>query len=78
MFSKSSDLRLPTSLPVMLGIGMFGHAFWNGSSVLMSHVSRSLDPVVGLMAELAWIVVLITSLWVVGRFVIAAAMEEEI
>lgn len=76
LLSKSSDLQLPTSLPVMLGIAIFGHAFWNGSSVLMSHISRNLNPVVGLFAELIWIVVLITLLWTVGRFVIAAAMEE--
>ena len=76
LFSKSSDLQLPTSLPLMLGIAIFGHAFWNGSSVLMSHISRNLNPVVGLFAELIWIVVLITLLWTVGRFVIAAAMEE--
>ena len=76
MFSKSSNLDLPTSLPAMLGIAMFGHAFWNGSSVLMSTMSRGLNPVVGLIAELVWIVILIGLLWVVGRFVIAAAMEE--
>ena len=77
-FSKSSNLQLPTSLPVMLGIAMFGHAFWNGSSVLMSYISRSLNPVLGLVAELVWIVILITLLWTLGRFVIAAAMEEQI
>jgi RsiW-degrading membrane proteinase PrsW (M82 family) len=76
MFSKSSNLDLPTSLPAMLGIAMFGHAFWNGSSVLMSTMSRGLNPMVGLIAELVWIVILIGLLWVVGRFVIAAAMEE--
>ena len=78
MFSKSSDLELPTSLPVMLSIAIFGHAFWNGSSVLMAYISQSLDPVLGLIVELMWIVVLITLLWTVGRFVIAAAMEETI
>ena len=77
MFSKTSDLELPTSLPVMLGIAMFGHAFWNGSSVLMSNVSRGFNPLVGLIAELVWIVILIGLLWTVGRFVIAAAMEED-
>ncbi len=76
LFSKSSNLQLPTSLPVMLGIAMFGHAFWNGSSVLMSHISGNLNPVAGLIAELMWIVILITLLWIIGRFVIAAAMEE--
>ena len=76
LFSKSSNLQLPTSLPVMLGIAMFGHAFWNGSSVLMSYVSRSVDPVVGLVLDLTWIAILITLLWIIGRFVIAAAMEE--
>ena len=76
LFSKSSNLQLPNSLPVMLGIAMFGHAFWNGSSVLMSHISGNLNPVAGLIAELMWIVILITLLWIIGRFVIAAAMEE--
>ena len=78
MFSKSSDLELPTSLPVMLSIAIFGHAFWNGSSVLMAYISQRLDPVLGLIIELMWIVVLIALLWTVGRFVIAAAMEETI
>lgn len=77
-FSKSSNLQLPTSLPVMLGIAMFGHAFWNGSSVLMSYMSGNLDPVVGLIAELTWIVVLIALLWTFGRFVLAAAMEDDV
>ena len=75
-FSKSSNLELPTSLPAMLGIAMFGHAFWNGSSVFMSYLVGNLDPVVGLIAELVWIVVLIALLWTVGRFVLAAAMED--
>ena len=78
MFSKSSDLELPTSLPVMLSIAIFGHAFWNGSSVLMGYISQRLDPVLGLIVELMWILVLISLLWTVGRFVIAAAMEETI
>ena len=76
-FSKSSNLQLPTSLPVMLGIAMFGHAFWNGSSVLVSYISGNLDPLAGLLAELTWIVVLISLLWVLGRFVLLAAMEED-
>lgn len=78
MFSKSSDLELPTSLPIMLSIAIFGHAFWNGSSVLMSYLSQQIGPALGLFAELIWIGVLITLLWTVGRFVIAAAMEETI
>ena len=62
----------------MLSIAIFGHAFWNGSSVLMAYISQRLDPVLGLIVELMWIVVLISLLWTVGRFVIAAAMEETI
>ena len=77
LFTKSSNLQLPTSLPVMLGIAMLGHAFWNGSSILVSHISSNLDPVLGLIIELGWIVILITLLWTFGRFVLAAAMEQE-
>lgn len=74
---KKSDLQLPTSIPVMLGLAMFGHAFWNGSSVLISHLALNLSPALGLILDLTWIVILITLLWTIGRFVISAAMEEQ-
>ena len=74
---KKSDLQLPTSIPVMLGLAMFGHAFWNGSSVLISHLALNLSPALGLILDLTWIVILITLLWTIGRFVISAAMEEK-
>ena len=73
---RKSELQLPTSLPIMLGLAMFGHAFWNGSSVLISHLSLNLPPLLGLILDLTWIVILITLLWTVGRFIISAAMEE--
>ena len=73
---RKSELQLPTSLPVMLGLAMFGHAFWNGSSVLVSHLALNLPPLLGLILDLTWIVILITLLWTVGRFIISAAMEE--
>ena len=73
---RKSELKLPTSFPVMLGIAMFGHAFWNGSSVLVSHLALSLPPLLGLVLDITWIIILITLLWTVGRFVISAAMEE--
>jgi hypothetical protein len=41
-------------------------------------MSGNLDPVVGLIAELTWIVVLIALLWTFGRFVLAAAMEDDV
>lgn len=74
---KKSELQLPTSLPVMLGLAMFGHAFWNGSSVLVSHLALNLPPALGLILDLTWIVILITLLWTVGRFVISSAMEDK-
>ena len=73
---RKSELQLPTSLPVMLGLAMFGHAFWNGSSVLISHLALNLPPLLGLILDLTWIVILITLLWTVGRFIISSAMEE--
>ena len=74
---KKSELQLSTSIPVMLGLAMFGHAFWNGSSVLISHLALNLSPALGLILDLTWIVILITLLWTIGRFVISAAMEEQ-
>ena len=74
---KKSELQLPTSIPIMLGLAMFGHAFWNGSSVLISHLALNLSPALGLILDLTWIVILITLLWTIGRFVISAAMEEQ-
>jgi len=74
---KKSELQLPTSIPVMLGLAMFGHAFWNGSSVLISHLALNLSPALGLILDLTWIVILITLLWTIGRCVISAAMEDK-
>ena len=74
---RKSELQLPTSIPVMLGLAMFGHAFWNGSSVLISHLALNLSPALGLILDLTWIVILITLLWTIGRFVISAAMEDK-
>ena len=74
---KKSELQLPTSIPVMLGLAMFVHAFWNGSSVLISHLALNLSPALGLILDLTWIVILITLLWTIGRFVISAAMEDK-
>ena len=51
---RKSELQLPTSLPVMLGLAMFGHAFWNGSSVLVSHLALNLPPLLGLILDLTW------------------------
>ena len=74
---KKSELQLPRSIPVMLGLAMFGHAFWNGSSVLISHLALNLSSALGLILDLTWIVILITLLWTVGRFVVSAAMEDK-
>ena len=75
LFTKSSNLQLPTSIPVMLGIAMLGHAFWNGSLTLISFLTSGMDPILILMVDMMWIVILITLLWTFGRFVLAAAME---
>ena len=75
--NKRSNLELPTSLPVMLGIAILGHAFWNGSSVLVSTIALGLDPLLGLVIDLTWIVTLIALLWTFGRYVIAAAMDSQ-
>ena len=50
----------------------------SGTAVLSSYMSGNLGPVVGLIAELTWIVVLIALLWTFGRFVLAAAMEDDV
>ena len=75
LFTKSSNLQLPTSLPVMLGIAILGHAFWNGSLTLISFLTSGMDPILILMLDMMWLVILITLLWTFGRFVLAAAME---
>ena len=77
-YSKSSNLQLPTSIPVMLGIAISGHAFWNGSLVFVSYIGNGFNDILFFFVNLTWIFILITLLWTVGRFVIAAAMEDEV
>jgi len=76
-YSKSSSLQLPTSIPVMLGVAISGHAFWNGSLVFVSYIGNGFSEVLLFFVNLIWIFILIILLWTVGRFVIAAAMEDD-
>ena len=77
-YSKSSNLQLPTSIPVMLGVAISGHAFWNGSLVFVSYIGNGFNDILFFFVNLTWIFILIALLWTVGRFVIAAAMEEDV
>ena len=76
-FNNRSNLELPTSLPVMLCVAILGHAFWNGSSVLVSTITWGLDPLSWLFINLTWTVLLIALLWTFGKYVIAAAMDSQ-
>ena len=61
----------------MLGIAISGHAFWNGSLVFVSYIGNGFNDILFFFVNLTWIFILITLLWTVGRFVIAAAMEDD-
>jgi hypothetical protein len=54
---------------------MMGHALWNGSSWLVGWIFSDSDIVVQLVAQLAWIAIMIIGLWIIGREILAAVMH---
>ncbi len=67
--------NLPQSPIVGISLAIMGHALWNGSSWVVSWLFNSTDIVVQLIAQLAWIAIMIIGLWIVGREILAAVMH---
>ena len=70
--SPSEVWRLPKNPVIGLSLAIIGHAFWNGSSWLVSYLFSDSDPAVFAIAYLSWIVLLIIGLWLIGREILAS------
>ena len=70
-YRKNEGIRIlpPSNVFICLILAILGHAFWNGTSVGVDLVGRSLglgsDGVIVL--SLAWVAVLITGLLIIAR-----------
>jgi len=74
---KGEELQnITNNLPSNLGIGLIlaiiGHSFWNGSSFFVEYlfIKNTTNVVYSTMGSLLWIMVLISGLLVVGRFIV--------
>tara|TARA_B100000003_G_scaffold66759_1_gene59700 strand:+ start:61 stop:1350 length:1290 start_codon:yes stop_codon:yes gene_type:complete len=67
--------NLPRSPVTGISLAILGHAMWNGSSWIVSWLFMETDIVVQVIASLSWIVVMIVTLWVIGREILAAVMH---
>jgi len=66
---------LPSNPITGISLAILGHAMWNGSSWIVSWLFMETDIVVQVIASLSWIVVMIVTLWVIGREILAAVMH---
>ena len=67
--------NLPRSPIAGISLAILGHAIWNGSSWIVSWLFMETDIVVQVIASLSWILVMIVTLWVIGREILAAVMH---
>ena len=67
--------NLPRSPITGISLAILGHAMWNGSSWIVSWLFMETDIVVQVIASLSWIFVMIVTLWVIGREILAAVMH---
>ena len=67
--------NLPRNPVYGISLAIIGHAAWNGSSWFVSWLFMDQDIIVQVIASLSWIVVMIVTLWVIGREILAAVMH---
>ena len=67
--------NLPRNPALGISLAIIGHAAWNGSSWFVSWLFMEQDLVVQVIASLSWIVVMIVTLWIIGREILAAVMH---
>lgn len=71
-YLQSSTNNLPSNLGVGLMLAIIGHSFWNGSSFLVDYIFTKITENVYLsvIGSLLWIIILISCLLLIGRFII--------
>ena len=67
--------NLPRNPVLGISLAIIGHAAWNGSSWFVSWLFMEQDLAVQVIASLSWIVVMIVTLWIIGREILAAVMH---
>ena len=67
--------KLPRNPVYGISLAIIGHAAWNGSSWFVSWLFMEQDLIVQVIANLSWIVVMIVTLWIIGREILAAVMH---
>ena len=67
--------KLPRNPVYGISLAIIGHAAWNGSSWFVSWLFMEQDLAVQVIASLSWIVVMIVTLWIIGREILAAVMH---
>jgi|TARA_B100001741_G_scaffold262085_1_gene226356 RsiW-degrading membrane proteinase PrsW (M82 family) len=66
---------LPRNPITGITLAICGHALWNGSSWIVSWLFIETDIVVQVIASLVWIAIMIATLWVIGREILASVMH---
>ena len=66
---------LPRNPITGITLAICGHALWNGSSWIVSWLFIETDIVVQVIASLVWIAIMISTLWVIGREILASVMH---
>ena len=64
--------NLPSNLGIGLMLAIIGHSFWNGSSFFVEYlfIKNTTNVVYSALGSLLWIMVLISGLLLVGRFIV--------
>ena len=60
---ESHAWRMPTTLTSGVLLAILGHALWNGSSWTIGMVLSDGDPVLSVILQLAWLVLMVGALW---------------
>ena len=66
---------LPRNPITGITLAICGHALWNGSSWIVSWLFIETDIVVQVIASLVWVAIMIATLWIIGREILAAVMH---
>jgi len=69
---QNNENKLPKSIAAGLFLAILGHSFWNGSSFFVDYLFSNLgvDLIISTIASLLWIIMLITGLLLIGRFIL--------
>ncbi len=65
-------IQLPRNPLIGISIAIAGHSFWNGSLWMVSWIFMDSSELVFVIANLAWLAILVGILWILGREILAS------